>query len=221
MIDKATVTGWIRDLAAGRLDNVLLANGSFTRVTNSATYTRKVTGGKQRIHLDLYVRPSYSPDSFHLSLRCSVAFPDMAKIGAAMLGQNASGFGRSGTVDIAALDHIEMNPPMMLFRTASELEMLGPDIESHLVHAVVPYLDDRDTVAKLTSANWRRWSENTQEPGNLSHLPVIIAAGRLASGDTELALKTLEECYPVGTRGREMYSEAFTVARATASGATE
>jgi hypothetical protein len=174
-------------------------------------------GGRQRIHLDLYVRPSYSRDSFHLSLRVSVAFPEMAKVGAALLGSHAAGFGKSGTVDIAALDHIQKNPPMMLFQTAGDLNAFATDIERHLTDVIVPYLDDRDTIAKLTAANSQGWSQNTPEPGTASRLPVIVAAGQLAMDDPESAMKTLETAYPDGTPGRARFGDAFAVTRAAAS----
>ena len=212
MTDRAAVTAWIRDVADRRLDAVLADRGGFVRAPGSVTFARRVPEGRQRIHLDLMERPSYSPDSYHLGLRASISFPAMATVGAELFGRAAGGFGRSGNVDIVALDHIEQNPPTMLFASAEQLAALCPEIERHLLDSVVPYLDERDTIAKLTAANLRQWTGSGAEPGGSSRLPVIVAAGQLTMGDARQALETLQAAYPQGTRGRALFADAFPVA---------
>jgi hypothetical protein len=218
--DKATATAWVRDLAAGRWDAALAGHG-FTRAANSVAYTRKVADrGRQRIHLDLHVRPPYAPQAFHLALRCTIAFPDVAAIGAEMLGEQASGFGKSGTVHIAPLDLIDPGTKMVIFTSAEELAALGPVIERYLVEAMVPYLDDRASIAALADADRRAWADSGAEPGDIGRLPVIVAAGQLATGDARQALQTLETAYPAGTRARKEYAGAFAVVEATVARAS-
>jgi hypothetical protein len=215
MTDRATATAWVRDLAARRWDAALAGRAGFTRAANATVYTRKVSdGGRQRIHLDIYVRPSYAPHAFHLSLRCSVAFPEMAKAGAQMFGEHASGFGKSGTVHISPLDLIVSSPTMMFFASAQEIEALGPVVERHFVDVMVPYLDQRMSVAALTDTNLRAWDGSGAEPGDVGRLPVIVAAGQLALGEARQALQTLETAYPEGTGARERYADAFGVVEA-------
>jgi hypothetical protein len=171
-----------------------------------------VNGGKQNIHLDLLVRPRYAPDAFHLVLRASVVFPEMAKVASAMLGAHAAGFGQNGTVHVAVLDQITSNPPMILFRTEEELVSRAPEIRGHLLDRIVPYLDDRESIEALTTSMWRSWSQNAWKSDLAGRWPVIIAAGHLANGDRTSALKTLETCYPEGSGERAQYRDAFAVA---------
>jgi hypothetical protein len=197
-----------------------MAEYGFTRAANSTTYVRKVAdSGRQRIHLDLHVRPPYAPDAFHLALRCSIVFPEMARIGAEMLAANASSLGKTGMVDIAPLDLIDSASKMLLFASAVELNALGQVVERYLVTAAVPYLDDRTSIAALTEANHREWRESGNEPGDIDRLPVIVAAGQLAAGDARAAQQTLEKAYPAGTRGRERFPEAFSVVTAAVASA--
>jgi hypothetical protein len=215
MPDRATAAEWIRDAAASRWDAALADRGGFTRPASSATYTRKISdAGRQRIHLDLIVRPPYGPDSFHLSPRGSIAFPELAKIGAEMLGPHASGYGKSGTVAVVPLELIAPDSPMILFASAEELKRFAPDIEKYLVDAMVPYLDQRASVAALTAAYSREWAASGAAPGDIGRLPVFVAAGHLAIGDAQQALRTLETAYPEGTRAREHYADAFAVVEA-------
>jgi hypothetical protein len=211
-IDRATAMSWIRDVAAGQWDAALADRGGFTRAANAVTYARKVADdGRQRIHLDLFVRPPYAPDGFHLSPRGAVAFPEMARVAAKMFGPLASGLDKTGIVDAKPLDLIAPESPMMLFDSAEQIEALGPDIVRYLVDAVVPYLDERTSVAALTEANLRAWAASGAEPGDIGRLPVFVAAGQLAMGEAKQALQTLDTAYPEGTRARERYADAFAV----------
>lgn len=56
---------------AADLDEVLLNAGGFRRRAGGLVYTRPVPDGKQRIHLELLVRPRNAPGAFHLVLRSS------------------------------------------------------------------------------------------------------------------------------------------------------
>jgi hypothetical protein len=209
MIDKATAAGWLRTFAAARLDGGLRAAGGFGRGGRSLVYSRPVPDGRQKIHLDLLVRPRYAPDGFHLSLRAAVVFPELARIAVAMLGPEAAGYGAGGVVHIAVLDQIVPNPPMILFGTEAELRAQADDIERHLTDEVVPYLDERDSIEKLVAAMWRDWSATAASSDVAGHWPVIVAAGQLATGDRAGAQKTLETAYPQDSPERPQYQAAF------------
>lgn len=214
--DRATVAMWVKELAEAQLDTPVRARWKFDRPKKSLAYGRKVSDGRQKIHLDVLVRPSYARDSLHLALRAAVYFPELAKIAAAMLGANAGGYGKGGMVDVAPLDVITPNPPMFLFRTADGLATLGPVIERYLP-CLVAYLDERDSIGKLTAATWRSWLEGTSRAESefpeyadrAGHWPVLVAAGQLALGDGPAALETLERCYPRGSAERAQYEQAF------------
>jgi hypothetical protein len=213
MTEKATAATWIREeLAAARLDGGLRASG-FRRGATSLAFSRQVPDGKQKIHLDLLVRPRYAPDSFHLTLRATVHFPAMARIVVAMLGPHAVGFGKDGLVDNASLGEIVRNPPMFLFQTPGELRALAPDVERYVVDRMVPHLDERDSIEKLTALNLRRWEENRSSSDVAGRQPVVIAAGLLAAGDRDGAARTLETGYPDGSGERDQYRDAFAAVR--------
>lgn len=210
--DKAAAAALVRELAAAHWDAALAERG-FTRPASSLAYARKVSdGGRQRIHLDLAVRPPYAPNAFHLSLRCSIAFAEMAKIGAEMFGRMAGGFGKSGTVQIEPLDLVDPASKMILFTSAAEAGALAPVVLRYLTGALVPHLDERTSLSALTEANRRSLAASGMEPGDVGRLPVVIAAGQLAMGDPGGALRTLESAYPAGSPGRDLYREAFAVA---------
>lgn len=212
-IDRATATGWLRDVAAGRWDAALSDRGGFRRAANSTVFARKVAdgGGRQRIHLDLIVRPPYARDSFHLSPRCSVAFPAIAKVAAQMLGRNVGGFGKSGVVEMGLLDLIAPESPMMLFDSAERLAAFAPEIERYLTEALVPFLDQRTSVAAFTETKWREWVDNGVSPYGAGRYPLLVAAGHLVMGDARQALRTLETAYPEGSDDRKEYEDAFLV----------
>jgi hypothetical protein len=209
MTDKATAADWLRDLAAARLDGGLSARGGFRRTGRSLVYARPVPDGRQKIHLDLLVRPRYASDAFHLSLRAAVVFPEMAKVAVTMLGPETAGYGAGGVVHIAVLDQVVPNPPMILFGTADELRAQAGDIERHLTGEMVPYLDERDTIGKLVAAMWREWSATAGNSDIAGHWPVIVAAGQLATGDRAGAQKTLQTAYPQDSPERPQYQAAF------------
>ena len=124
----------------------------------------------------------------------------MGKIGVQMLGENAGGYGKSGTVHTGLLNLIAPGSPMFLFASAEQLDAFAPDIERYLVDAMVPYLDQRMSVAELTAAFLRQWADSGVAPGDVGRVAVFGAAGQLAMGDAREALKTLETAYPAGTR---------------------
>lgn len=214
LIDRATATVWVRDLASRRWDATMGAKGGFARMARSLIWTRKVADhGRQGIHLHMYVRPRYAPDRFHLSLHCSVAFPAMARICGQMFGPEATSFARTGRVDMGLLDLIAPESRMVLFASPSELEDLGPEIERYLLQ-LVPYLDERTSVTALTAATLREWVDSGAEPAGGGRTPVFVAAGQLTMGDARQALRTLETAYPPGTLGRKDYAKAFDVVEA-------
>jgi hypothetical protein len=212
LTDRATAMGWIRDVAASRWDAALADHGGFTRAANALTYARKVSdGGRHRIHLDLIVRPPYARDSFYLYLRGSVAFPTVAQVSARMLGSRAGTMAKTGIVDLGLLELLAPDSPWFLFASAEQLEEFAPEIERYLVDAIVPYLDQRMTIAELTAAKLRDWAASGAAPGDVGPVAVFVAAGQLAMGDAPEALRTLETAYPAGTRARENRAEAFAV----------
>ncbi|MFI5890677.1 hypothetical protein ACIA5D_11230 [Actinoplanes sp. NPDC051513] len=206
-VDRATATAWIREVAADRWDAALAAQG-FTRAATALTYTRKVAdGGRQRLQLDLSVRPPAAPDSFQLTVRATTAFPTVAKLAIRLLGSTAGAFGKSDVVDTGLLDTLAPASPMLLFRAREELEALP--VERYLLDPLVLYLDERKTVAALTEAKRAEWLATDQNPQYPSRFPVIVAAGELALGRRPEALATLQRAYPDGSPGRREYAEAF------------
>jgi hypothetical protein len=179
-------------------------------------YERRTSDGRQKVHLDLLVRPRYARDSFHLSLRAAICFPEMAKIAMAMLGPRAGGYGKGGIVHVAVLDMITPNPPMILFRAPGDLAAEATDIERYFA-LIVAYLDERDTIERLTGAMWRGWLESVtrakpefpEAAQFAGPWPAMIAAGQVALGDRRAALQTLERCYPQGSAERAEYQHAF------------
>jgi hypothetical protein len=125
--DKATAAERVRHLAGIRWDAALADRGGFGRRATSLLYVRKVAdGGRQRIHLDVLLRPGGEPLRFHLAPRVTIAISAMADVGARLLGSRTPGFGKSGTVDIVPLELIADDSPMLLFSTAEQLDDLAP-----------------------------------------------------------------------------------------------
>ena len=210
--DRATATAWVREVAADRWDEALAARG-FSRAATALVYTRKAAdAGRQSIHLDLSVRHG----EFQLSPRATVAFPAMAKLAVRLLGSTADGFGKSGVVDMELLDILDPTSPMLLFATQAALAALAPQVERYLLDPMVPWLDERTTVAAVTEAKRAQWSRAYQHPDRPSRFPVIVAAGELAQAESAKALATLELAYPEGSPGRREFAEAFAELRALA-----
>lgn len=212
LTDRATVTAWTRDFAAQRLDDPLHVNGGFSRPANSLTYTRKVKDGKQTIQLHLFIRPRHSPEDFHLVPQCAIIFPEMAKIADRMLQRQAPAYAKTGRISTDTLDSIAAIPPMLLFQTPDGLDALGPVVERHLLHTFLPHLDAQTSIADLTAAMWQSWLSHDPEPDSAGEIPVLVAAGHLTLGKREAALQALNVAYPPGTREREEFADAFTVA---------
>ncbi|MFF5291561.1 hypothetical protein [Paractinoplanes globisporus] len=207
--DRATATAWVREVAADRWDAALAARG-FTRAAAALVYSRKVADdGRQRLHLDLSVRHG----EFQLSPRATVAFPSIAAEATRLLGPSAAD--KSGVVDMELLDILDPGSPMLLFGTRDDLTALP--VERYLLAPMVPWLDERTTVAAVTEAVRARADRH---PGNPGRFPVIVAAGELAQGNPGGALATLERAYPEGSPGRTEYAAAFDEVRALAPGAT-
>jgi hypothetical protein len=93
MIDRATATGWLKAVEGEELDEVLADKG-FSRTG----YGGKVKDGKQKIKLGLHVRPRYAPDSFHLVLNATMAYPKLAEVRAEMLADDPLAVGKDGTM---------------------------------------------------------------------------------------------------------------------------
>lgn len=201
MMDKATATGWVRELESRQLDAVVGPLG-FGRTVRGTTYSRKVEQGRQHIYVDIKVRPYYSPEDVHVMLRCSVSFP---RIRAVLVEWEPEFWGRGSSVDAVVLDAIVRNPPMMLFQTREELEGLVPTVTGHLRNAVLPYLEERASMEQFAVANLNSWMERPV-PGGTSHVGLLAVAGYLALGQAERAARTFDICYPEGTRGRERYA---------------
>ncbi|WP_433300812.1 hypothetical protein ACQP2F_04325 [Actinoplanes sp. CA-030573] len=185
-------TGWVRDVAADRWDSALAPHG-FRRT--GVTYSRKIPGGRQRLHPAL-IRHG----GLRLSLRASVAFPAVAREVAALTDSPVA---KSDIVDMALLDTLAGDPPWLSFGSADELA--GLEVERYLLDPLVPWLDRRMSVAALVAA---QRAEIRVEPYNgwVGQLPMVVAAGLLVLDDPEEALRVVESAYPVGVRDREAYA---------------
>jgi hypothetical protein len=211
--DRATAAAWLREVAADRWDALLAAQG-FSRSATGLDYVRKVAdGGRQRLHLDLERRAW----GIHLSLRATVAFPEVAKLAIRLLGSAAGAFGRSNVVDMGLLDTLDPKAPMWTFETREGLAALAPEVDGYLLDPMLSFLEARATVAAFAEAKRAAWLASAR-PGGTGNHAVVVAAADLVLGEPGKALSILEQAYPPGTPGREEYAEAFTVVRELAPG---
>jgi hypothetical protein len=211
--DRATAAAWVRELAADRWDAVLAGRG-FDRSATTLSYARKVAdGGRQRIHLDLE-RRSWG---IQLSLRATVAFPEVAKLAIRLLGSAAGPFGKANVVETGLLDTLDPKAPMWTFESREGLAALAAEVDPYLLDPMVSYLDARATVATFAEAKRAAWLAAAR-PGGTGNHAVVVAAADLAVGEPGKALSILDQAYPAGTPGREEYAEAFAAVRELAPG---
>jgi hypothetical protein len=177
-----------------------------------------VPDGRQKVQLHLISHPRYAKQATQVALNATIVFPEMARIATSMFGADAQEFERKGPVHGVTLDSIARSRRMFLFGSQEELAGLMPDLRRAILETIVAYLDERDTMEKLTSLMWQSWQGNKWRGDTAGRWPVFAAAGDAARGDGKSAAEKLEIGYPAGSRERDRYAEAFRVVSAYRNG---
>lgn len=207
LIDRATATAWVRGMLEQHFDELFAAAG-FARSARGIAYTRKLMEGKQRLDFDFLVRPRYAKDSFQLGLFTTLSLPAVGAKAAELLGEP---FVRTkpDLVERELLDTLVRNPPLMLFRTPTDLNRYARWIATYLDERVMPYLEARRTVRDFAEPKAALIMKLGGNDGQWGPEPVLIAAAFLVLGETGRAKELLEVASPPDSPSRPRYEHVF------------
>ncbi|WP_405543729.1 hypothetical protein OG478_21100 [Streptomyces phaeochromogenes] len=206
--DRATVLAWLRQALADELDDPMRVIG-FKRRVRGVSYSRHWGDGRQKVDIELIVRPHYAPDAIQVSLSVSFVSAGIADVARRMLPEGDEDVARKDVVERSVLDQVMRNPPVLAFRDECELRDLVSHLKGWLKSSVISYMDARNPVEEFAREGNRSLMVNSGDGFPRGPRPVVLAAVQKFLGYSDDALATLESAYPPEAQERAYYRGAF------------
>lgn len=199
---KAEYRSWI-EAVLSRGPQEALAQGGFRR--RGVVFDRVIGGVKQVVRFDLVVRPAYARGSAHLVFNVDLSVPEADGVYVESV-QSVSGARKPYFLRIAGDSLRKIPGPSWLFADDQQADNLEASVVKVLVEDVVPYLEQRASIADLAAKCDVEIDDEVRESGQLNgDRSLYIAALYSAAGNDNEARRILAASYPEGSRGRAEY----------------
>lgn len=193
---------WIEDVLERSPLRVMTEAGFRKR---GMVFTRLAGGVKQVVRFELLVRPRYARDSAQLVILVDTCVPDADGIHAESLRDVPDAL----TPYFVRQDAETLRKPqrgLWLFADKPQAEALEKPLAEALTDDVIPYLEDRSSIASFAARCESEVLLHVHRHGPfVTDRPVYVAALLSVAGHEDRAREILDKAYPVGSRGRSIF----------------